>query len=108
LKKETDCRDLKLKKETLDLIKEWMKGVCSSGGTAFPFFDFQPGVACKTGTAEFGPPAGGQKRTHAWLTAFAPTDNPEIVVTVLVEAGGEGSYVAAPIAKKVMEEWFKK
>ncbi|NIM16893.1 MAG: penicillin-binding protein 2, partial [Candidatus Aminicenantes bacterium] len=67
-------------------------------------FDFKPQVACKTGTAEFNDP---QDRTHAWLTAFAPVEDPEIVVTALVEAGGEGAYIAAPIVKKVMEAWFK-
>ncbi len=78
-------------------------------------------VACKTGTAEFGDPQ--QNRTHAWFTAFAPVPDqyipddvkkgesylsgpPEISVTVLVEGGGEGSNVAAPIAKKIFEEWF--
>ena len=98
-----NCQDLQLKPETLRLVKEGMEEACSPGGTAFPLFNFQPAVACKTGTAEFGDPAG---RTHAWLTAFAPADEPEIVVTALVEAGGEGSRVAAPIVKKVMEEWF--
>jgi penicillin-binding protein 2 len=98
------CQDLNLKPETLKLVKEGMKEACATGGTAFPFFDFSPQVGCKTGTAEFGDPEG---RTHAWLTAFAPVNNPEIVVTVLVEAGGEGSQVAAPIVKEVMEAWFK-
>lgn len=77
-------------------------------------------VACKTGTAEFGDP---QNRTHAWFTAFAPVPDkyipdsvkagdayisgtPEISVTVLVEGAGEGSNVAAPIAKKIFEAWF--
>jgi len=98
-----ECLDLKLKAETLRLVKEGMKEACSTGGTAFPFFDFSPQVGCKTGTAEFGDP---EERTHAWLTAFAPVDDPEIVVTALVEKGGEGAYVAAPIVKEVMEEWF--
>ena len=102
---EVNCQDLRFKSETLRLVKEGMKGACSPGGTAFPLFDFSPAVACKTGTAEFGDQAG---QTHAWLTAFAPAENPQIVVTVLVEAGGEGSRVAAPIVKKVLEEWFGK
>jgi len=97
------CQDLKLKSETLRLVKEGMKEACSTGGTAFPFFDFSPQVGCKTGTAEFGDP---EERTHAWLTAFAPVDDPEIIVTALVEKGGEGAYVAAPIVKEVMETWF--
>ncbi|PIE57091.1 MAG: penicillin-binding protein 2 [Desulfobulbus propionicus] len=44
-------------------------------------------------------------RDHAWFTCFAPADNPEIVVTVLVEHGLHGSWVA-PIAKQVMERYF--
>jgi len=103
LRGEINCQDLKLKQTNIDLIKEGMKGVCSPGGTAFPFFEFQPQVACKSGTAEFVNPQG---KTHAWLTSFAPVDNPEIVATALLEGGGEGSYVAAPVVKKLMEAWF--
>lgn len=97
-----------LKSETIGLIKEGMKEACASGGTGWPLFNFKVKgkeleVACKTGTAEFGDPKG---KTHAWFTVFAPVDDPQIVVTVLVEGGGEGSNVAAPIAKKILEEWF--
>jgi len=104
LRGEINCQDLQLKSETLRVIREGMKQACAPGGTAFPLFNFQPEVACKTGTAEFGDPSD---RTHAWLTAFAPADDPQIVVTALVEAGGEGSRIAAPIVKKVLEEWFR-
>lgn len=109
------CEDVKLKEETIQLIKEGMLGACSTGGTAYPLFNFQPQVACKTGTAQF---SGG--KTHAWLTAFAPFDSfdstqdrsawgkPAIVVTVLVEGGGEGSRVAAPVVKEVLQEWFSR
>ena len=44
---------------------------------------------------------------HAWITLFAPAYNPEIVITVLAEESGEGSNIAAPIAKKILEEYFK-
>ena len=97
------CQDLKLKQMNINLVKEGMKEVCSPGGTAFPFFEFQPQVACKSGTAEF---VNAEGKTHAWLTSFAPVDSPEIVVTALLEGGGEGSYVAAPVVKKLMETWF--
>jgi cell division protein FtsI/penicillin-binding protein 2 len=40
------------------------------------------------------------------LTAYAPADNPEISVTVLVEGGGEGSNVAAPIVRKILAKYF--
>jgi penicillin-binding protein 2 len=62
-------------------------------------------TACKTGTAEYGDP---KNNTHAWFTVFAPVHKPQISVTVLVEGGGEGSNVAAPIAKKILEKWFTK
>ena len=96
------CRDLGLKKETIELITEGMKKACEPGGTGWPFFNFKIPVACKTGTAEYGDPKG---QTHAWFTVFGPAEKPEIVVTVLVEGGGEGASVAAPIAKKILEEW---
>ena len=47
-------------------------------------------------------------RDHAWFTAFAPTENPEIAVTVLLEHGGHGGSAAGPVAKKVMEQYFAK
>ena len=56
-------------------------------------------VAGKTGTAENQP---GQP-THAWFIAFAPAQNPQIAVAVLVEHGGVGGQAAAPIAKAVMQ-----
>lgn len=57
--------------------------------------------AAKTGTAQWSKTAN----THAWFTSFAPFEAPEIVVTVLVDEGGEGSGVAAPVAKKILQAW---
>jgi penicillin-binding protein 2 len=121
-----------LNEKTVDLIHEGMIGSCSPGGVAWPFFDFkvkngalkidgknllevpissgsadmrQVVVACKTGTAEHG---GKTTLPHAWITLFAPAYNPQIVVTVLVEESGEGSNIAAPIAKKILESYFGK
>jgi len=99
------CRDLGIKKENLDLIREGMKQACEENGTAPVFAGFEPQAACKTGTAEFGDP---QDRTHAWFTVFAPVEEPEVVVTVLLEKAGEGSQVAAPIAKEILKYWFEK
>lgn len=87
---------------SLETIQEGLSGVTKSGGTAWPFFDFKVPVAGKTGTAE----TGKDSNPHAWFTGYAPLGNPEIVVTVLVEKGGEGSNVAAPVAKKIMEYYF--
>ncbi|PLX48305.1 MAG: penicillin-binding protein 2 [Desulfobulbaceae bacterium] len=47
-------------------------------------------------------------RDHAWFTCYAPAENPEIAVTVLNEHGGHGGSAAAPIAKAVLEEYFRK
>ncbi|HET8614980.1 MAG TPA: penicillin-binding protein 2 [Actinomycetales bacterium] len=66
-------------------------------------------VAGKTGTAQHG----DGKAPHAWFIAFAPADNPQVAVAVVVEDGGElghegfGGSIAAPIAKKVMEAVLK-
>ncbi len=98
------CTDLKIQKENLDLIKKGMTAACSVGGTGFTFFGFSPQVACKTGTAE----TNEDGKTHAWFSFFAPNDLPEIVTTVLLERGGEGSKVAGPIAREIADFWFKK
>lgn len=91
-----------LPKNYVEVIKIGLKEVAKSGGTAWPFFTFPISTAGKTGTAEYGDPKG---RTHAWYTSFAPADDPKIAMVVLIEGGGEGSSVAAPIAKEVYR-WF--
>lgn len=60
-------------------------------------------LAGKTGTAEYGE----KGKPHAWFTGFGPYDNPEIVVTVLVEQGKGGNISATPVAKKIFEYYFK-
>ncbi|MBI4363298.1 MAG: penicillin-binding protein 2 [Candidatus Doudnabacteria bacterium] len=60
-------------------------------------------VSGKTGTAQFD--ARNLSRTHAWFTSYAPSNDPKIALTVLVESGGEGSSVAAPVAREVYEWW---
>lgn len=99
------CQDLGLKTEDLALIREGMKGVCASGGTAFPFFDFQPWVLCKTGTAQHSGQVTDEDKAHAWITVAYPGENPEMILTVMLEAAGEGSYEAGPVAKTILEGW---
>ncbi|MBU0998347.1 hypothetical protein KJ570_02360 [Patescibacteria group bacterium] len=102
--KETNknCEDLKIKSDYLSQVKEGMVEACSAGGTGYTFFDFEPKVACKTGTAE----TNVDGKTHAWFTVFGPSDYPEIVATILVEGGGEGSSIAGPIARNIFDFWF--
>ncbi len=59
-------------------------------------------AAGKTGTAQWS----STKDTHAWFTSFAPFEEPEIVVTVSIEEGGEGSVAAAPVARDIMAWYF--
>ncbi|PIR04131.1 MAG: penicillin-binding protein 2 [Candidatus Magasanikbacteria bacterium CG11_big_fil_rev_8_21_14_0_20_39_34] len=59
-------------------------------------------VGAKTGTAQWN----NTKENHAWFTSFAPYDSPKIVVTILIEEGGEGSQIAAPIAYDFYAWWW--
>ncbi len=97
----TNCKSLNIDKKDLEEIRMGMIGACSTGGTAYPFFDFKPQVACKTGTAE----TEEIDKTHAWFTAFMPANDPQLAVSVIVEKAGEGSKVAAPIAKEIFKYW---
>lgn len=92
-----------LKPETLAAIHQGLRGVVSAAfGTATHIFVGMPvKVAGKTGTAETS-----TVKPDAWFAAYAPYDAPEIVVIVLMENVGQGSAVAAPIARNVMEAYF--
>jgi len=120
-----------LTENNYELIRQGMIEACSTGGVAWPFFDFKvknanlkidekdfytPAnatasgevgvrVACKTGTAQHG---DDKTLPHAWITLFAPAYNPQIIVTVLAEDSGEGSNIAGPIAKQILEDYFGK
>ncbi|MBI5358053.1 hypothetical protein HZB69_00260 [Candidatus Amesbacteria bacterium] len=100
------CSNVEIAPDILDIIKKGMVGACKEGGTAYPFFSWTgPEVACKTGTAEYIT-RSGKYATHAWFTVFAPVMDPQISVTILIEGGGEGSKTAAPIARKILSEYF--
>lgn len=60
-------------------------------------------VAGKTGTAQWR----SDRPNHAWFAAFAPFEKPEIVVTVLLEEGEEGSRTAIPVAREVLDAWLR-
>lgn len=79
-------------------VKEAMTQVVAAGsGYAAQI----PGIAVagKTGTAE----TGDGNAPHAWFIAFAPADNPRFAVVTMVEHGGEGATVAAPLARQILE-----
>ncbi|MCO6450608.1 MAG: penicillin-binding protein 2 [Caldilineales bacterium] len=98
-------RNLAITREGMWMAVNWEHGTAKIA--ALP--DVQ--VAGKTGTAEFYDPelgrdGRGNLPTHAWFTAFAPYEDPEIVVTVFVYNGGEGSVVAAPIVRNILRTYF--
>jgi penicillin-binding protein 2 len=88
-------------------LRQALWSVVNEGGTGegarIPGLD----VAGKTGTAQMIAKSRADKgQDHAWFASFAPVSDPEAVVVVLVERGGKGGQVAAPIARKVLSAIF--
>lgn len=93
--------DIKISKENLNAVLVGMKSVTGDqGGTAYQIFkNFNIELGGKTGSAEAG------KKVHGWFAGFAPYDNPEICVVVMVENGGHG-YYTGEVAKEIIAEYF--
>lgn len=64
-------------------------------------------VAGKTGTAENNLSEKNKDKEHAWFIGFAPVEDPKIAVAIIVEHGGSGGAVCAPIAKKIINEYLQ-
>lgn len=102
----TDSNEqISIKPENLQAVLEGMRGVTSeAGGTAYSYFkNFNIELGGKTGSAQAG--RNGEKITNAWFVGFAPFDDPEIAVVVLVENGGSGGYTAEA-ARNVIAQYF--
>ena len=99
---EENIENIEINQDNLNAVLEGMKSVTSdSGGTAYVRFkDFNISVGGKTGSAE----APGNK-VHAWFVGFAPFENPEIAIVVMVENGGHGNYTAE-VVRDIMAEYF--
>ena len=99
--------DIHLNSEYLNAIKEGMKSVTiGESGTAYVRFkDFDIAVGGKTGSAEAGKDENNNDIVNAWFAAFAPYDDPEIAVVVMVENGGHGNYTAEAV-RDIMAEYF--
>jgi len=100
--------DMKLKKDIFRIVKEGMQGVVNEpNGTAYGSRIQNVHMSGKTGTAQSSTLEGNRNLgDHAWFIAFAPSEDPGIAVSVLVEHGGHGSSVSAPVAKAVAEALF--
>ena len=96
--------DLTINSENIQVVKEAMKSVAEEGGTAYSVFrDFGIEIGGKTGSAETSSGDGGD--VNAWFVGFAPYDNPQIAVVVVVENGGHG-YYTAEVVKAIVQEYF--
>lgn len=95
--------NLNIKKENIDAILKGMKGVTSEeGGTAYSTFaNFNIELGGKTGSAQ----TDIQGKINGWFVGFAPYEEPEIAVVVLVENAGSGSYTAE-VARDILQEYF--
>lgn len=94
---------LPLSKEVIKTVRSMMIDVVNSpGGTGHRARLPDIVVAGKTGTAQN--PHG---EDHAWFVAYAPAENPRIAIAVIIENGGSGGSVAAPIAQKTLEAYFE-
>jgi penicillin-binding protein 2 len=112
-----EIRRVPVSDENLELVREGLHAVVDgAGGTGRRAQVQGVSVAGKTGTAQVvrlektagktGLAIPRPYRDHAWFASFAPVEEPEIVVAVLVEHGFGGGANAAPIAQKVMQRWW--
>ncbi|MCX6808252.1 MAG: penicillin-binding protein 2 [Candidatus Berkelbacteria bacterium] len=87
-----------------DVIKTVQEGMrlAVTDGSARNLGDLPVNVEGKTGTAQFE----NNQKTHAWFECYAPYENPQIAIIVMVEGGGEGYDVAAPVAKEILSYYF--
>lgn len=99
---ETNEAKIRIKKDsTIKTVLAGMKSVATeAGGTAYSVFkDFPIEIGGKTGSAEAG------ENTNAWFVGFAPYDEPEIAIVVMIENGQSGGKAAVP-ARDIIAEYF--
>ena len=112
-------KNIEIDLEILKLLKEGLRGVVNEPhGTGHRARLKNIVVSGKTGTAQVVAMKDSEAvipedetpysfRDHAWFIAFAPYKKPEVAVSVIIEHGGHGGAVAAPIARKILETYFK-
>lgn len=95
--------DLNINEQNLKAVLEGMRSVTSeTGGTAYSVFkNFNIEVGGKTGSAQ----TGDKTKVHGWFLGFAPFDDPEIAVVIVIDNGGHGSYTAEA-AREVIAQYF--
>jgi penicillin-binding protein 2 len=86
----------------LTVVRQGMRQTVTSG-SARSLSTLSQAVAGKTGTAQ----TPGDKPYHSWFTGFGPYEDPTITLVVLVEEGGESTDAAVPLAKQILDWWFR-
>ncbi|MEN6478415.1 MAG: penicillin-binding transpeptidase domain-containing protein, partial [Anaerolineales bacterium] len=108
-------RQLPIDPAYIELVRQGMRGAVTRG-TAYLMRIPEVAVAGKTGSAEYAAfdedgnlivDEHGYLPTHAWFTAFAPFEAPEIALVVFLEGGGEGSQMAVPVASRILRHYFQ-
>lgn len=89
-------------KKNIEIVQAGMRQTIVAG-TGRQLATLPISSAGKTGTSQFD--GSDPKKTHAWFTAYAPYEDPQIAITVLVEAGGEGNVVSVPVVKQALQWW---
>ena len=91
-----------LSEEEAAALTDLMREVVETGtGTKLSGLSYT--AAGKTGSAEY---SNVKTESHAWFTGFAPVQDPEICVTIIIEGAGSGGDYAVPIAKRIFDEYF--
>ncbi|TYQ16529.1 UNVERIFIED_CONTAM: peptidoglycan glycosyltransferase [Acetivibrio alkalicellulosi] len=96
-----------MEKDVAESIKDMMKEAVQNGTGRNAAIE-GVSVAGKTGTAENELSVKQKNKEHAWFIGFAPVEDPKIAVAVVVEYGGFGGEIAAPIARRIMKEYLEK
>lgn len=101
-------KDTELHPDTLRIIRQGMCDVINTRtGTAAHIYRDSPlldiGVCAKTGTAQS--PGEGDP-PHSWFLAYAPANDPQIAIVTMVENAGEGSAIAAPLTRRILEYYY--
>lgn len=101
--------NVKLKKEVFRRVKDAMRAVVNEpNGTAYASRLPNVAISGKTGTAQAGSMDKGKRfGDHAWFIAYAPSEDPGLAISVLVEMGGHGGSESAPIAKAITQNVYK-
>jgi len=97
-----------IKPENLKIVKEGMRQAVTSGSATGWLDQLPVAVAAKTGTAQTGEKDPRDKKDYldSWVTVFAPYDDPQIVLTIMIKDVKEGQVAVLPVAKAVLEWYF--